>query len=97
MHYVDQTFVDEVVHLDGNTFERCTFEGCVLHFDGGEVRLIGPIDFKTENRIKYGPGIDASDNPLTKFLVDGFIEQGGVPVDPNAPEEPRAPPKKDLR
>jgi hypothetical protein len=41
MHYTDQTFSEREIILDGNTFERCTFDRCQLVFAGKE-----PVNFE---------------------------------------------------
>ena len=35
--YVDQTFEDTVVELDGNNFENCTFRNVIFQFSGGDL------------------------------------------------------------
>lgn len=34
MDYRDQDFSGVAVHLDGNTFVRCTFDNAILHYAG---------------------------------------------------------------
>lgn len=38
--HVDETFQNEAVELDGNTYTDCTFVGCRLIYRGGEMPTI---------------------------------------------------------
>ena len=51
--YVNHKFVDQVVELDGNSFDGCAFEGCVIHYHGGPVNIRNGINLKVENRIEF--------------------------------------------
>ncbi len=95
MEYIDKAFVDTVVYLDGNTFIRCSFEGCELRYNGGSVRF-DDMQLKTENRFTYGPGVDAFDNPVSRFLIAGMEAQGATRINGEPPRVPPIPPKKDL-
>ena len=41
MKFTNQTFTDETINLDGNEFEDCSFDHCVLIYEGGLTSLIG--------------------------------------------------------
>ncbi|TCP30721.1 hypothetical protein EV292_11278 [Sphingomonas sp. BK235] len=98
MKYVDRTFVDDGIVLDGNSFTRCTFDGCVAFYNGGPLEIVGGLTFKNGGNIRYGPGVDAFDNPLSNLLVESAERQGfrQVSDDEVAGYDPIAP-KKDLR
>lgn len=36
MKYKDHNFSEETVQLDGNSFENCQFNNCVLEYSGGK-------------------------------------------------------------
>lgn len=40
IHYVNKTFANERISLDGNKFENCTFENCDLVFHGWDAVII---------------------------------------------------------
>lgn len=46
MEYRDQTFENETIQLDGNTFTGCTFQNCMLVFDGTEPPNLGANQFR---------------------------------------------------
>lgn len=95
--YVDRTFIDEDVTLDGHSFIDCTFDGCVIRYNGGPLHIEGALAIKNGGDIRYGPGIDAFDNPLSRFLVGSVLEQGGRQLsDEEIANEPPVTPKKDL-
>ena len=37
--YVDQTFENETVELDGNSFKNCTFRDVTFQFSGGDLKM----------------------------------------------------------
>ena len=39
MDYVDQTFEDTAVELDGNSFDNCTFRNVIFQFSGGDLMM----------------------------------------------------------
>jgi hypothetical protein len=76
MDYVDRVFTDEDITLDGNTFTRCIFDGCVLRYNGGSIHIVGGLKFRNGANVRFGPGVDALNNPLRKFLVKDLERQG---------------------
>ena len=41
MEYREKNFDGVAVHLDGNTFVRCSFDNAILHYAGGPVLMEG--------------------------------------------------------
>jgi len=39
MDYVRETFANQRVQLDGNTFEQCVFRDCILVHEGGSFQI----------------------------------------------------------
>ena len=39
MEYVDQTFQDVTVELDGNSFKNCTFLDVTFQYSGGDLEM----------------------------------------------------------
>ena len=69
MDYVDRVFTDEDVTLDGNTFTRCTFDGCVIRYNGGDTSIDGGFRWINGGDLQLGPGVDAVNNPVSQFLM----------------------------
>jgi hypothetical protein len=45
MKYSNKVFVNEVVDLDGNEFDRCTFQRCEAKYCGGELPVLNGCHF----------------------------------------------------
>ena len=46
MRHKGQTFTNEVIVLDNNSFENCTFEECKFVYSGGSFGLLGKVTVK---------------------------------------------------
>ena len=46
MKYNGQTFTDETVVLDDNTFKDCTFKGCTFVYSGGTFGFLDGLTFE---------------------------------------------------
>ena len=62
MDHVGKTFADGAVHLDGDSFERCTFRNVVFHYGGGpaainDCRFEGGMEWKFEGDLERGLGL----------------------------------------
>ena len=45
MRYVGKTLSGDVT-LDGNEFRGCTFRNCVIHYSGGDYRILAPAIYE---------------------------------------------------
>jgi hypothetical protein len=45
MKYTNKVFKDQSVDLDGNEFDRCTFQGCEVKYYGGELPILNGCHF----------------------------------------------------
>ncbi|WP_267395337.1 MULTISPECIES: hypothetical protein [unclassified Sphingomonas] len=73
MDYVDHTFTDERVALDGNTFKNCTFENCTLVHEGGPVTF---ENFGLRGSVKFDLGGGESTVKLLDYFgrALGYVE-----------------------
>jgi len=78
MEFVDRVFVDDDITLDGNSFTRCAFDGCVLRYNGGPLEIVGGLRLRTESYIVMAEHLDPLTNPLAKFIIGGIEAQGGT-------------------
>ena len=67
MEFTGRTFIDDVVYLDGNTFTNCTFDGCVIRYDGGAVAFTGTTRFNVENIFEWGCSVDMT-HPFFRWM-----------------------------
>lgn len=89
MEYKDEAFTGVSVELDGNRFVRCTFDGCVVHYRGGEVPELDDVYFSRTNFTLDDAALNTmkflasfAGNDFGNGLLDTFfnlIRQGIVP------------------
>lgn len=70
MKYVREVFTDQIIDLDGRTFQNCTFIRCTLRYGGGRFRIVGPTTIDPV-RLKFVNGVDPDNNDLVYFLRRG--------------------------
>ncbi|RVT90151.1 hypothetical protein [Sphingomonas crocodyli] len=81
MDFLGHTFIDKVVQLDGHTYKDCTFDGCVVRYDGGSIKFDGTTSFRGENRIEWGANVDAT-HPFARWFTDKMrdVRRRGLPT-----------------
>ena len=96
MDYKGQTFENEDVILDGNSFENCTFRNVVFNYGGGHLVMknCGMDRFSFRFSGDLANGLFALYQLFgTEGLVQiirGFLEPGdGADIELNVPAEPR--------
>ena len=62
------------VELDGNTYTRCTFEGCRMRFSGGPIPIFAGSTIKNVTWAWGGPAANAL--TFLSALHNHFGEQG---------------------
>lgn len=90
MRYVNQTFNDEAIDVDGNQFHRCTFNRCKIIFNGkAGTEFVGCLfnqcdwvfDKGAEETLQYLAGLYSGLGPGGQNIVEAVfdsIRQGGV-------------------
>lgn len=74
-----QTFTNEQVHVDGNSFTNCYFENCNLVYSGGELpSLVG--NELVQTTISFGGGA-ARTIQFMRAIYHGFDETGRTLID----------------
>lgn len=97
MEFIDRTFTDKDVTLDGNDFINCIFDGCVIRYNGGTCSFTGGFIFRNGGNIRFGPGVDPVNNGISQFLIQGTEAQGWKRLtDDEVAAQVPTPPKKDL-
>jgi hypothetical protein len=97
MDFADRIFTDEDITLDGNTFTRCVFDGCVLRYNGGPVGIIGGFRWQNCGNIRFGPGVDPINNPISQFLMRNAAASGFRPAtEAEVAANQAVTPKKDM-
>ncbi|KQN11567.1 hypothetical protein [Sphingomonas sp. Leaf30] len=97
MKYIDRTFTDESITLDGNSYVRCTFDGCVLWYNGGTVEIIGGMKWLNGGNIRFGTGVDPVHNAVSQFIRQNASASGFRPAtDDEIASNEAVTPKKDL-
>ena len=61
MKYMNHTFKNETIRLDGNEYQGCTFDGCVLEYAGGTLPIMANNNIGN-SRFSFS---DAAANTLT--------------------------------
>lgn len=93
MEYKGQTFENETVELDGNTFEDCTFKNVVFHFGGGDLVMkncgMDRFSFRFDGALANGMfalyQLFGTEGLLQ--IIRGFLEPGdGREVELNLPQ-----------
>lgn len=69
--HTDESFLNQTVHLDGNRYIRCAFEGCQLIFSGTQPTALEHCDLQHSNFGFVGAAALTVDF-LTKMYEGGF-------------------------
>lgn len=81
--YVGQKFYDQVVELDSNSFDGCSFDGCIIRYEGGAFSIANGFHLLTENRFEFtGPALRA-------WKLMHFVRQSGIDLSAFDPDPER--------
>ncbi len=70
MHYMNQSFKDEKIDLDGKTFHNCVFENCELIFNGDRPPTFSDNQYLDTQFVMTGPAV------RTVYLLSNIYHAG---------------------
>lgn len=77
--YEGQTFTNEQIHLDGNSYTNCYFENCNLIYSGGELpNLVG--NELVQTTMSFGESASRTIQ-FMRAIYHGFGETGRELID----------------